>query len=222
MLALFILPLFFCSLSECMYKTDRITRRTQSNIITLANPTHKPVQNNRLSLSSDSPITEEKYDLRLSNGSNPITIDRSHLFDAARNNDFATIEHTRPSLLKSARDKDGNNLLQVVLAPSRKRKPNVYLTEFLVPHTNFFHKNNQNKTTLDYIEIENSEYNECAECILNYLAQHILCANIGKLTFGELKILSVKTSPKNAETLKLKYALVQRYFNSNQAQAFSA
>lgn len=221
MLALFILPLFFCSLSECMYKTDSITRRTKSNIIALATPTRKSTQNNRLSLSSDSPITDEKYDLRLSNGSNPITIDRSHLFDAARNNDFATIKHTRPSLLKSARDKDGNNLLQIVLT-ARKRKPNVYLTEFLVPHTNFFHRNNQNKTTLDYIEIENSEYNECAECILNYLSQRILCTNIGRLTFGELKILSVKTSPKNAETLKLKYTLVQRYFNSNQAQAFSA
>lgn len=161
-----------------------------------------------------SPESKNASPLRRSNGSNPIAIDFSYLFDAVRKNDHQTIKNTKASVLRSVYDQEGNNLLQIALSQT-KHKPNLYMVELLTPLTNFLHKNEANRTVFDCMDIDSSEYYECAAYIAHYLEKRVVYKNIKQLTYGEIKILSAQTSQDDLQSLKSKYVLIKRYLDKN-------
>lgn len=197
---IYCIALLLCSFVECMETHKR------SAAVCLVKSSSQKDMNGSESINS-SP-------LRRSSGSNPIAIDFSYLFDAVKKNDYQTIKNTKTSVLRSVRDAEGNNLMHVALC-SYKNKPRIYMIELLTPHTNFFDKNNSGKTIIDCMDLDSTEYFECATFIAEYLEKKFLQNYIGSLTFKQIKILCARANPDDLTCLKTKYAFIKKYLFDN-------
>lgn len=164
-----------------------------------------------LSSSSDSVNNDNLNNLRSSSGSNPITIDHPELIAAVQENNYRPVKYAKSRLLGSVCDKQGNNLLQILL---KNEQPNIYIFNLLLKHIDLLHFNKNNENILDAINLASENHAECTIAILNKLSSDIYWGNSPKFDLKAAKVLIPKAKAHNTCLLKKKYILVKKYLAS--------
>lgn len=97
--------------------------------------------------------------------------EEEYLVHLVKSNNYEGVKEKSSERKSFARDAECNSLLQILLqAPV---KPSLRLVKHLIPYTRFTHVNLHEKTVLDYLDLSNTNHQECAPYLIDVCYRYV-------------------------------------------------
>jgi hypothetical protein len=98
-------------------------------------------------------------------------VEEEYLVGLVKSNNYEGVKEKNSGRKSFARDAECNSLMQILLqAPL---KPSLPLVKHLIPFTRFTHVNLHKKTVLDYLDLSNTNHQECAPYLIDVCYQYV-------------------------------------------------
>ena len=97
--------------------------------------------------------------------------EEEYLVHQVKSNNYEGVKEKNTERKSFARDAECNSLLQILL--QEPVKPSLPLVKHLIPFTTFTHVNLHKKTVLDYLDLSNTNHQECAPYVIDVCYQYV-------------------------------------------------